>query len=68
MKKSGTTQRPSFLIVPLKFYNWTPEPFSLLIHFDSTLHFWHHNASHLLLASALISGAEVALFSLLKRI
>ena len=44
-----------------------PEPFSLLIHFDSTLLSGIIILVILLLASALISGAEVALFSLTQK-
>tara|TARA_B110000967_G_scaffold97212_1_gene99799 strand:- start:9255 stop:10577 length:1323 start_codon:yes stop_codon:yes gene_type:complete len=44
-----------------------PEPFSLLLHFDSTLLIGCLALVILLLASALISGAEVALFSLTQK-
>ena len=44
-----------------------PEPFSLLPHFDSTLLTGSIALVILLLASALISGAEVALFSLTQK-
>ena len=44
-----------------------PEPFSLLPHFDSTLLIGCLALVILLLASALISGAEVALFSLTQK-
>ncbi len=44
-----------------------PEPFSLLLHFDSTLLTGSIALVILLLASALISGAEVALFSLTQK-
>ena len=44
-----------------------PDPFSLLPHFDSTLLTGSIALVILLLASALISGAEVALFSLTQK-
>ena len=44
-----------------------PEPFSILLHFDSTLLTGSIALVILLLASALISGAEVALFSLTQK-